>query len=199
MSLVECLGCKKYPCTIGSDTQKEKLYYDEPFWFCHNCATIVNNIFTIIPEERQKNLNKMIIAVAKFTKKSKEEIKDQYLEELEAKGEQIAYNNLKVFYEVNVASPVIEKEGPPCEQDVYTKEMANNDQTFNSLDSPPVWNKRIRELVRNCYHKGFLQQEHLVQFAEWEKKINAPDFPKYASRFALFQAAPELCLHVIGV
>ena len=151
MSLVECLGCKKYPCTIGSDTQKEKLYYDKPFWFCHNCigcATIENN--TIIPEEL-----------------------------------------------------------PPCEQpteesyiqdvrDVYTKEMANNDQTFNSLDSPPVWNKRIREKVRNCYHKGFLQPEHLKQFAEWEKKINAPDFPKYASRFALFQAAPELCLHVIG-
>lgn len=67
--------------------------------------------------ERQKNLNRMIIAVAKFTKKSKEEIKDQYLDELEDRGEDIAYNNLKVFYEVNVAPPIIEEEGEEREQE----------------------------------------------------------------------------------
>jgi len=67
--------------------------------------------------ERQKNLNKMIVAIAKFTKRNKDEIKDQYLEELEEKGEDIAYNNLKIFYEINVAPPVIEEEGVEREQE----------------------------------------------------------------------------------
>jgi len=67
--------------------------------------------------ERERNLNKMIIAIAKFTKRNKDEIKDQYLEELGEKGEDIAYNNLKIYYEVNVLPPVIEEEGVEREQE----------------------------------------------------------------------------------
>jgi hypothetical protein len=42
--VVACLGCKSYPCLIGSATQKTHLYYEKPYWFCYNCigcATVI--------------------------------------------------------------------------------------------------------------------------------------------------------------
>ena len=150
MTSIECTGCKKYNCTLGSSEQKEHLYYDNPFWFCYNCigcATIENG--TITPN----------------TLPSYEQPTDEsYKQAL---------------------------------RDILTQDMAMNDEKHPD-ESPPKWNKRIRESVKLCYNKIWIQQEHIDKFNEWNTKINAPDFPIYASRFALFNAAPELCLFTIG-
>jgi hypothetical protein len=149
---IECTGCKKYNCLLGSPEQKEHLYYDKPYWFCYNCigcATIDGDKITVdtLPTYEQPT-------------------EESYKQDL---------------------------------RDSYTQVMANNDKKFHPDESPAKWNKRIRELVKSCYHKILLQPEHYEKFNEWNNKITAPDFPIYASRFALFDAAPELCLDTIGL
>jgi len=37
MTSVCCTGCKGHACLLGTQEQKDKLYYEKPFWFCYMC------------------------------------------------------------------------------------------------------------------------------------------------------------------
>jgi len=81
----------------------------------------------------------------------------------------------------------------------YLNEMINSDIEYRTDNNETIkeMNIRIRNSIRVNFNKILLtnQQENL--FRNWEQNINI--LSNTATRKELYEAAPEECLHIIGL
>jgi hypothetical protein len=81
----------------------------------------------------------------------------------------------------------------------YINEIINSDIQYRSHNNETVqeMNQRIRNSIRVNFNKILLSREKENLFRIWEQNIYT--LPNTATREQLYAAAPEDCLHIIGI
>jgi hypothetical protein len=79
----------------------------------------------------------------------------------------------------------------------YVEVMALIDHRYHFNDTVVEFNTRLRNSVKNNFNKGFLRGNMEDSFSEWYSNLN--NLPDNASRFEIFNAAPEQALHIVGL
>jgi hypothetical protein len=82
---------------------------------------------------------------------------------------------------------------------LYLNEMINNDIQYRTDNNETIveMNNRIRNSIRVNFNKILLTNQQKNLFRSWEENIN--NLPNTATRKELYEAAPEECLHIIGL
>ncbi len=82
---------------------------------------------------------------------------------------------------------------------VYLNEMINSDIQYRTDNNETIveMNNRIRNSIRVNFNKILLTNQQKNLFRSWEQNIT--NLPNTATRKELYEAAPEECLHIIGL
>ncbi len=81
----------------------------------------------------------------------------------------------------------------------YLNDIINSDIQYRSHNNETVqeMNQRIRNSIRVNFNKILLSKDKENLFRIWEQNIYT--LPNTATREELYAAAPEDCLHIIGI
>ena len=81
----------------------------------------------------------------------------------------------------------------------YLNDMVNSDIKYRTDNNETVeaMNQRIRKSIQLNFNKIFLSKDKQNLFRIWEENVDT--LPNTATREELYGAAPEDCLHIIGI
>lgn len=81
----------------------------------------------------------------------------------------------------------------------YLNEIIKSDFEYRTDNNETIveMNNRIRNSIHNNFNKILLTNQQKNLFRSWEQNIN--NLPNTATRKELYGAAPEECLHIIGL
>jgi hypothetical protein len=75
--------------------------------------------------------------------------------------------------------------------------MAHIDNEFHMNETPNQWNDRLRNMINVCFNKIGLRPSQRELFSIWSE--NAGNLPYNATRYEIFNCAPEDCLYIVGL
>jgi hypothetical protein len=74
--------------------------------------------------------------------------------------------------------------------------MAHIDNEFHLTETPQEWNDRLRASIQSCFNKIGLRTDQRELFSTWYE--NVMKLPYNATRYEIFNSAPEDCLYIVG-
>lgn len=75
--------------------------------------------------------------------------------------------------------------------------MAHIDNEFHMNEKSHQWNERLRASIQSCFNKIGLRPAQRELFGIWYE--NVTNLPNNATRYEIFNCAPEDCLYVVGL
>lgn len=75
--------------------------------------------------------------------------------------------------------------------------MAHIDNEFHMNENSSQWNERLRTSIQLCFKKIGLRPSQRELFGIWYEDVLK--VPYNATRFEIFNSAPEDCLYIVGL
>jgi hypothetical protein len=75
--------------------------------------------------------------------------------------------------------------------------MAHIDNEFHMNENNSQWNERLRTYIQSCFNKIGLKPAQRELFGIWYDDVSK--LPFNATRYDIFNCAPEDCLYIVGL
>jgi len=75
--------------------------------------------------------------------------------------------------------------------------MAHIQNEFHPYETCSQWNERLRTSIQSCFNKIGLRPAQRELFGIWYEDVMK--LPNNATRYMIFNCAPEDCLYIVGL
>ena len=75
--------------------------------------------------------------------------------------------------------------------------MAHIQNEFHMNETSSQWNERLRTSIQSCFNKIGLRPAQKELFGIWYENVS--NIPNNATRYEIFNCAPEDCLYIVGL
>jgi hypothetical protein len=79
----------------------------------------------------------------------------------------------------------------------HARIMAHIQNEFHMNENSSQWNERLRTSIQACFNKIGLRPAQRELFGIWYEDVS--NLPNNATRYDIFNCAPEDCLYIVGL